>query len=80
MDYVVPRAGDMPPVQVLAHDVPSPTNPLGVKGVGEAGTTGALAATCNATANALRRAGASLPEIPFTSATIWNALHPDRVD
>ena len=40
MDYTLPRAGDMPPMQVLAHDVPSPTNPLGVKGAGEAGTTG----------------------------------------
>lgn len=77
MDYTLPRAGDMPAMQVLAHDVPSPTNALGVKGAGEAGTTGALAATCNAVADALRRAGARLPDMPLTSAAIWQALHAD---
>jgi carbon-monoxide dehydrogenase large subunit len=77
MDYTLPRAGDMPPMQVLAHDVPSPTNPLGVKGAGEAGTTGALAATCNAVAHALRRVEVGLPDIPLTSAAIWQALHAD---
>jgi carbon-monoxide dehydrogenase large subunit len=74
MDYTLPRAGDMPAMQVFAHDVPSPTNPLGVKGAGEAGTTGALAATCNAVADALRRVGIGLPEIPLTPAVIWHAL------
>ena len=77
MDYTLPRAGDMPPMQVLAHDVPSPTNPLGVKGAGEAGTTGALAATSNAVAHALRRVEVRLPDIPLTSAAIWQALYAD---
>lgn len=74
MDYALPRASDMPPVRVLSHDVPSPTNPLGVKGVGEAGTTGALAATCNATAHALRQAATALPDLPLTPNGIWQAL------
>ncbi len=78
MDYVLPRAADMPPMQVLSHDVPSATNPLGVKGVGEAGTTGALAATCNAIAHALRRVDAQFPSIPMTSDAIWRTLQAKR--
>ncbi len=74
MDYALPRAADLPPVRLLLRDVPSPTNPLGVKGVGEAGTTGALAATVNATAHALRGAGAALPPLPLTPAALWQAL------
>src|SRR5262249_54020647 len=48
MDYAMPRAGDLPDIVTGLHPVPCRTNPLGVKGVGEAGTTAALAAVMNA--------------------------------
>ena len=70
MDYALPRADDIPPIGVVTLDVPSPTNPLGAKGVGEAGTTGALVAVTNAAADALRRAGAALPPFPLTSQAL----------
>jgi len=78
MDYALPRAADMPPVRIITQDSPSPTNPLGTKGVGEAGTTGALAATTNAVANALRGAGAALPALPLSPARLWDALNAVR--
>ena len=53
MDYAMPRAQDMPPLREAMHNVPATTNPLGVKGVGEAGTTAALAAVMNAVADAI---------------------------
>jgi carbon-monoxide dehydrogenase large subunit len=74
MDYAMPRASDMPPVAVLDHPVPTPTNPLGVKGVGEAGTTGALAAFMLAIADAIPgEAGARL-DMPATPEKVWRAL------
>src|SRR5258708_36371224 len=47
MDYAMPRAADVPPLTAAEHGVPATTNPLGVKGVGEAGTTGAPAPLMN---------------------------------
>ncbi len=52
-DYAMPRAEDMPPIHIGVHAVPATTNPLGVKGVGEAGTTASLAALMNAVADAI---------------------------
>ncbi len=74
MDYAMPRAADVPSFVMLDRPTPSPNNPLGVKGLGEAGTTGALAAVTNAIADALGQVGAALPELPCTSARIWQAL------
>ncbi len=54
----MPRADDMPPIVDDVHPVPATTNPLGVKGVGEAGTTASLAAMMNAIANAIPGGGA----------------------
>ena len=54
MDYAMPRADDMPAESATPyHNVPATTNPLGVKGVGEAGTTAAIAAVMNAVADAI---------------------------
>ncbi len=71
MDYAMPRAGDLPDIVSLMHPVPSRTNPLGVKGVGEAGTTASLAAVMNAVADALP-AGATI-DMPATPERIWRA-------
>ncbi|MCH8023008.1 MAG: hypothetical protein IH932_04615, partial [Thaumarchaeota archaeon] len=52
----------------------SPHNPLGVKGVGESGTIGAIPAIVNAVANALAPLGATVPEIPLSPERVWNAI------
>jgi carbon-monoxide dehydrogenase large subunit len=72
MDYMLPRANDFPDYRVLACDTPSPFNPLGVKGIGEAGTTGALCAVTSAVADAL--GGRDLPAMPFTQERVWRAI------
>ena len=73
MDYAMPRAQDMPPVSEANHNVPATTNPLGVKGVGEAGTTGSLAAIMNAIANAIPEGRGVAIDMPATPAKVWEA-------
>ena len=73
MDYTMPRADMFPPMITEMHSVPCKTNALGVKGVGEAGTTGALAAVMNAIADAVPgEAGAKL-DMPATPFKVWQA-------
>ena len=77
-DYAVPRAADLPALKnlVLGHTVtPTPLNPLGVKGVGEAGTVGAPAAIANAVVDALAPLGVSHVDMPFTAEKIWRLLN-----
>ena len=69
MDYAMPRADDLPGIVSLLHPVRCTTNPLGVKGVGEAGTTASLAAVMNAVADA----GANI-DMPATPERVWRAL------
>ncbi len=73
MDYTMPRADTVPDVAGVLHPVPCRTNPLGVKGTGEAGTTGALAAVMNAVTDALP---GSMIDMPATPEKIWRALRP----
>ena len=64
MDYLIPTAGEVPPVEVLVtEDAPTPLNPLGVKGAGEGGTAAAGAAVANAVSDAL---GAEATRLPLT--------------
>jgi aerobic carbon-monoxide dehydrogenase large subunit len=70
MDYTMPRADTVPDVRGAFHPTTCHTNPLGVKGTGEAGTTGALAAVMNAIADALP--GAAI-EMPATPERVWRA-------
>ena len=74
MDYFMPRAHILPAINAVDHGVPSPNNPLGAKGVGEAGTTGALPACMNAVMDALRSAGVTQFDMPATPSRIWQAL------
>ena len=74
MDYAMPRAGSMPPPRLVEHPVPTQLNPLGAKGVGEAGVTGSLPALMNAVVDALRTAGVKQFEMPATPLRIWQAL------
>ncbi|MDP2410028.1 MAG: xanthine dehydrogenase family protein molybdopterin-binding subunit [Pseudolabrys sp.] len=74
MDYCMPRAHLIPHLSLSNHVVPSPNNPLGAKGVGEAGSTGSLPACMNAVMNALRMAGVTHFDMPATPARIWSAI------
>jgi aerobic carbon-monoxide dehydrogenase large subunit len=73
MDYAMPRANDMPPLRDAMHNVPATTNPLGVKGVGEAGTTAALAAVMNAVADAIPNGAGAHLDMPATASRLWEA-------
>jgi carbon-monoxide dehydrogenase large subunit len=71
MDYAMPRADNVPVIADAEVSVPATTNPLGVKGVGEAGTTGSLAAIMNALADAVP-GGAHL-DMPAVAEKVWAA-------
>jgi len=80
MDYAMPRAEDMPEIRDDNHPVPATTNPLGVKGVGEAATTASIATVMNAIANAIPgEAGAKL-EMPATPQRVWAACQQAKAD
>ncbi len=70
----MPRAADFPAFEVDHHDVPCTTNPLGVKGIGEAGTTGAPPAVMNAILDALRPLGVNHLDMPATPSRVWRAI------
>ena len=74
MDYAMPRADQIPSIQFHDHPVPATTNPLGVKGCGEAGTTGALPAVMNAVVDALAAFGVHHIDMPATPEKIWKAI------
>jgi aerobic carbon-monoxide dehydrogenase large subunit len=73
MDYAMPRADDAPPLRDAMHNVPATTNPLGVKGVGEAGTTAGIAAVMNAVADAIPNGAGTHLEMPVSAQRIWEA-------
>ncbi len=73
-DYCMPRADDVPSFKVGTIEVPSPLNPLGVKGCGEAGAIAAPAAVMNAIHDALRPLGVAKVEMPATPLRVWQAL------
>ncbi|MBZ5699640.1 MAG: xanthine dehydrogenase family protein molybdopterin-binding subunit [Acidobacteriia bacterium] len=74
MDYAIPRASDMPWMETGRTVTPSPVNPLGVKGVGEAGTIGATPALANAVADALAPFGVRHVDMPFKRERIWKLM------
>ena len=79
MDYAMPRAGDVPSFAFSTHNVPSTSNPFGVKGAGEAGAVGAPPAIINAIVDALhRRAGVRHIDMPATPGRVWEALNGIR--
>ncbi len=73
LDYCLPRADDVPRIATAEHNSPATTNPLGVKGVGEAGTTGALATIMNAIANAIPGPAGARLDMPATPEKVWVA-------
>ena len=78
MDYVLPRADVLPNFTTEISEVPSTTNPLGLRGGGEGGTTPALAATINAVVDALAELGVEHMEMPATPERVWRAIQATR--
>ncbi|MCC7484615.1 MAG: xanthine dehydrogenase family protein molybdopterin-binding subunit [Burkholderiales bacterium] len=74
MDYIMPRAGWIRRMEVHDHPVPTPTNALGAKGVGESGCSGSLPALTNATVDALRPLGVGHLDMPYTPGRLWAAI------
>ena len=74
MDYAMPRAGDIPMMHCQTNPVPTRTNPLGVKGAGEAGAVGAMPAVGNALIDALKALGIRELPMPATPERIWRAI------
>jgi aerobic carbon-monoxide dehydrogenase large subunit len=74
MDYALPRATDAPTFTVANHPVPAKTNPLGVKGCGEAGCAGALTSVMNAVVDALSEYGIRHIDMPATPFRVWQAI------
>ena len=74
MDYMLPRADDVPELTVEHHAVPCTTNPLGVKGAGESGVAGALPSAVNAVLDALAARGVHHLDLPMTPDRVWAAL------
>ncbi len=73
-DYTMPRADALAEVRLYDRSVPSPTNPLGVKGAGEAGTVGALPGIMNAALDALAPLGVETIEMPLTPEKLWRTI------
>lgn len=78
MDYTMPRADLIPAIADHYHLTPSPTNFLGVKGVGEAGTTGSIPTLMNAIVDALRPLGIEHFDMPASSDRVWQVLRDAR--
>ena len=74
MDYALPRAGDLPDIEVELVEVPCVTNALGVKGAGEAGAVGSPPALINAILDALSPDGVTAIDMPATPERVWRAL------
>jgi carbon-monoxide dehydrogenase large subunit len=78
MDYQMPRADDLPDIRMATREVPTKVNPLGAKGVGEAGTVGAMAAAMNAVNDALAPLGIRHFDMPATPNRVWAAIAAAR--
>ncbi|WP_428484591.1 xanthine dehydrogenase family protein molybdopterin-binding subunit [Rhodopila sp.] len=78
MDYALPRANDIPGLGFQSHPVPARSNPLGVKGCGEAGCAGSLPAVMNAVVDALSAFGITHIDMPATPLRVWQAIQAAR--
>ena len=78
MDYAIPAAPEFPSFERLAMETPTDRNPLGVKGIGEAGTIGSTPAVQNAVVDALKHLGVCHIDIPVTPQRVWRSMHQAR--
>jgi carbon-monoxide dehydrogenase large subunit len=74
-DYAFPSAAELPDFELVDMATPSPMNPLGVKGIGEAGTIASTACVANAVMDALQPFGVRHIDMPLTPEKIWRAIH-----
>ncbi|HYW93046.1 MAG TPA: xanthine dehydrogenase family protein molybdopterin-binding subunit [Gammaproteobacteria bacterium] len=74
MDYTMPRADDVPPITFRLNHIPSTTNPMGMKGAGEAGAIGAPPAVINALVDALSEFGVEHVDMPATPSVLWQRM------
>ena len=79
MDYALPRAADIPMIEFTSEPVPSTANIMGMKGCGEAGTVGALAAVANAAQDALWPLGVRQVDMPFTPYKVWELIKDAQI-
>ena len=79
MNYALPKADDVPPIELARTETPTPVNPLGVKGAGETGTIASTAAVANAVLDALSPFGVRHLDMPFTPQTVWRAMQGREV-
>jgi aerobic carbon-monoxide dehydrogenase large subunit len=77
-DYTIPSAADLPAIEALLVETPTPRNVLGAKGVGESGPIGALPAVLNAIVDALTPFGVDFVEMPATPERVWRAIQSAR--
>jgi carbon-monoxide dehydrogenase large subunit len=80
LDYGMPRARDLCNIDVVCNPVPTKTNPLGVKGAGEAGTVGSMPAVANAIVDALSVYGITHLDMPATPEKIWRAIQAAKTN
>jgi carbon-monoxide dehydrogenase large subunit len=78
MDYALPRAEDVPPVDSFFQEVPATTNPLGLRGLGECGNPGLGAAIANAVCDALRAQDVAITRLPLSPASVFAAIQAGR--
>ncbi|HEX6033609.1 MAG TPA: molybdopterin cofactor-binding domain-containing protein, partial [Anaerolineales bacterium] len=79
MDYAVPKASFLPPLELGSTETPSPTNALGVKGVGETGTIASTPAVVNAVVDALSPLGIKHLDMPLTPEKVWRAMQSAKM-
>jgi len=78
LDYAIPKAADLPELILDTLETPSPTNPLGAKGIGSVSTVPPPAALANAVVDALSHCGVRHLDTPLTMERIWRAMHAKR--
>lgn len=79
MDYAVPKALGLPRLQLARTETPTPVNPLGIKGIGEAGTIGSTPAVVNAVIDALAPFGVTHVDMPLTPQKIWRLCQGEKI-
>jgi carbon-monoxide dehydrogenase large subunit len=80
MDYAIPRAAHIPELALGKIETPSPFNPLGAKGIGEAGCVGVPAAIVNAAVDALKPFGITHLDMPLTGEKLWSAMRNETTE
>src|SRR5687767_15874725 len=74
LDYALPRADKLPDIEVISTVTPSPHHPMGLKGIGEAGTIASTVTVYNAVLDALRPFGVDTIRMPMTAERVWRAI------